>query len=507
MSSAGSHPFGYGQSANNALGMGTPTLQQTPRSLTGQQFPSRSTGNGSHVQGHVTPTSSGMPNFSQCLPNSIPPQQPSPNRYSSQSFGAKEERNILMGTRALPSQRTLTQDMKRIVGIGPLGGNMPSSDDSFSKRDRSSMFNVGVNSLAAMANRTGFSQNSRGFPLQGLMNNSMQPNNFSSSPGLMNNNMQSYNFSTSPALDLSEFPSLTNRSSQENSSANMSHNPMAGRPPYVGMVKQPTNESNEFQIHSEDFPALPGSQTQESNQENVNKTTSGRCLETSKDSNHFSNDKSSVTQKRGIQTSKDGRVTNIPPGMVTDQFGMVGLLTFIRAAESEPKLVSLALGSDLTTLGLNLNTTENLYPNFSGPWAEHPCRPQDIDYHVPAEYLVNQSIRDKLAPVKLNRYGEDLLFYLFYMFSGDVLQIAAAAELYNRDWRFHKDERVWITRVPGMNPTEKCVSFERGMYYFFDADNWRKVAKEFHLDYDRLEDRPNVPPAVSSLAPSQAVLT
>lgn len=29
----------------------------------------------------------------------------------------------------------------------------------------------------------------------------------------------------------------------------------------VGMVKQPTNESNEFQIHSEDFPALPGSQS------------------------------------------------------------------------------------------------------------------------------------------------------------------------------------------------------------------------------------------------------
>lgn len=52
-----------------------------------------------------------------------------------------------------------------------------------------------------------------------------------------------------------------------------------------------------------------------------------------------------------------------------------------------------------------------------------------LDYHVPTEYLVNQNIRDKLAPVKLNRYGEDLLFYLFYMFSGDVLQVAAAAEL------------------------------------------------------------------------------
>ena len=108
-------------------------------------------------------------------------------------------------------------------------------------------------------------------------------------------------------------------------------------------------------------------------------------------------------QKKGIQTSPDGMVKNIPPTMVTDQFGMIGLLTFIRAAETDPNLVSLALGADLTTLGLNLNSESNLYPTFGGPWADTPCRPQDIDYHVPHEYLTNQAIRDKLAPVKLNR--------------------------------------------------------------------------------------------------------
>jgi CCR4-NOT transcription complex subunit 2 len=36
--------------------------------------------------------------------------------------------------------------------------------------------------------------------------------------------------------------------------------------------------------------------------------------------------------------------------MVTDQFGMIGLLTFIRAAETDPNLVSLALGADLVTI-------------------------------------------------------------------------------------------------------------------------------------------------------------
>ena len=88
-----------------------------------------------------------------------------------------------------------------------------------------------------------------------------------------------------------------------------------------------------------------------------------------------------------------GRVTNIPQSMVTDQFGMIGLLTFIRAAETDPNLVSLALGADLTTLGLNLNSEVNLYPTFGGPWAETPCRPQDIDFHVPYEYLTNTTIR------------------------------------------------------------------------------------------------------------------
>lgn len=69
-----------------------------------------------------------------------------------------------------------------------------------------------------------------------------------------------------------------------------------------------------------------------------------------------------------------GKVTNIPATMVNNQFGMVGLLTFIRAAESDPNLVSLAMGQDLTALGLNLNSTENLYPSFGGPFADQPLR-------------------------------------------------------------------------------------------------------------------------------------
>lgn len=55
--------------------------------------------------------------------------------------------------------------------------------------------------------------------------------------------------------------------------------------------------------------------------------------------------------------------------------------------------------------------------------------------------------------------------------------ISVCVSRFNRDWRYHKEERVWITRAPGMEPTLKTNAYERGTYYFFDCLNWRKVAK------------------------------
>lgn len=56
-------------------------------------------------------------------------------------------------------------------------------------------------------------------------------------------------------------------------------------------------------------------------------------------------------------------------------------------------------------------------------------RPQDIDFHVPPEYLVNVSIREKLS-LSMSKYKDDLLFFLFYTNVGDAMQLAAAVELY-----------------------------------------------------------------------------
>lgn len=72
-------------------------------------------------------------------------------------------------------------------------------------------------------------------------------------------------------------------------------------------------------------------------------------------------------------------------------------------------------------------TISNLHSFFFALFLLH--RPQDIEYHVPPEYLINMSIRDKLSKLTLQKYKDDLLFYLFYTNVGDMMQLAAAAEL------------------------------------------------------------------------------
>lgn len=62
-------------------------------------------------------------------------------------------------------------------------------------------------------------------------------------------------------------------------------------------------------------------------------------------------------------------------------------------------------------------------------------RPQDIDFHVPPEYLVNISIREKLS-LTMSKYKDDLLFFLFYTNVGDAVQLAAAVELYVSPFHF-----------------------------------------------------------------------
>ena len=53
-------------------------------------------------------------------------------------------------------------------------------------------------------------------------------------------------------------------------------------------------------------------------------------------------------------------------------------------------------------------------------------------------------------------------------------QAYAATELYNRDWRYHKDLKLWFTRASRQGSQEA----QKGQYIYFDIQDWKK--KVFH---------------------------
>jgi len=452
--------LGSGQSSPNSglLSTQQQQMQQAQQQAFSQRNPiGQMPNNAMSMQGHPSPSHSPVPSLSS---------------------------NTSSNSKMLPPSRSLSSSSMMPTSSAPLSSNFPGFIGNQLNR------NVGGTVGQNLLNSVGQSVNS----------------DLIGPPGSNNGTGIHLN-----AFD-SDFPALANRSGQNSFSFAIS-----GK-------TNPLDTNQEFQMQNEDFPALPGSNqpqqggesavntaigsigtmpgppipgTQSSSEGKENTASEAYSLGSSyeqilKDGKFLTEKKGPRTSNSGIQTSSSGVITNIPSGMVTDQFGMIGLLTFIRAAETEPNLVTLALGSDLTTLGLNLNSTESLYHTFGSPFSDSTCKPHEIDFYAPPEYLISTSIRDKLAPIKLGRYGEDLLFYLYYTNCGDILQLAAAAELYARDWRYHKDERVWITRFPGMEPQVKMSTYERGTYYYFDPQGWRKVAKEFHVEYDRLEEKPTV---------------
>ena len=170
-----------------------------------------------------------------------------------------------------------------------------------------------------------------------------------------------------------------------------------------------------------------------------------------------------------------------------DRFGLLGLLGVIRM--SDPDVTTLALGTDLTTLGLNLNSPEPLYKTFGSPWSDAPPR-HELELALPACYSVRAPRLRKSAFAK---FQQETLFYVFYSMPGDESQLFAADELVARGWGFHKELKAWLSRVAGTEPVQKTERGERGSFWIFDASAWDRVRKDnFNLQYDQLEARPAV---------------
>lgn len=175
-------------------------------------------------------------------------------------------------------------------------------------------------------------------------------------------------------------------------------------------------------------------------------------------------------------------------GSAVDRFGLLGLLNVIRMSNHD--LTTLALGTDLTTLGLDLNARDNLYRRFASPWAEGPAKGEP-EFTLPPCYVHEAPT---LQPSYFTKFQQGTLFYIFYSMPNDEAQIYAANELYSRGWFYHKELRTWFARVPNMEPLVTTPTYERGSYFFFDANTWELGRKDhFVLQYEMMEKKPQLP--------------
>jgi hypothetical protein len=154
------------------------------------------------------------------------------------------------------------------------------------------------------------------------------------------------------------------------------------------------------------------------------------------------------------------------------QYGLLGLLGLIRMTDRD--LNTLALGTDLTTLGLNLNSSEMLYTSFASPFADNPVNRDP--YHMPESYTIAP-----LTPPAhmLMLVSDETLLYSFYTSPKDMLQLHCARELYKRGWRFHKELQRWLLKIQGPDVMRVTTpAYDRGPYFIYDPATFEKVRND-----------------------------
>jgi len=170
-----------------------------------------------------------------------------------------------------------------------------------------------------------------------------------------------------------------------------------------------------------------------------------------------------------------------------DRWGLLGLLAMIKNAGNDMDQGLTSVGTDLATMGLDMGYSGNLYSTFITPWADqsaaHTVEP---DFHLPGCYNVQPP---PPGPNKAAAFGDETLFFMFYSSPRDALQEVAAQELWNRNWRYHKELRLWITKEAGTPPSQKVPGGEQGTYTFWDPDSWRKDRKDMTVHYADLEEK------------------
>lgn len=185
-----------------------------------------------------------------------------------------------------------------------------------------------------------------------------------------------------------------------------------------------------------------------------------------------------VTFELGSPTNETTSNVEAKPSGSTIQgaFGMLGLAKKLRSINQNPLLFGNNVAHNIS------GTADSI---FTGPIQEARLTPQEMSYKLPLNYLFNVNM--SLQEPKIEEMHDELLFFFFYTYAGDMMQMLAAAELAERGWRYHKFEHFWVIRQAD-NPNYLYHGFrEFGEYNYFNMWQWKILPRHFYLDPEILE--------------------
>ncbi|KAL7725979.1 hypothetical protein ACLKA6_016394 [Drosophila palustris] len=176
-------------------------------------------------------------------------------------------------------------------------------------------------------------------------------------------------------------------------------------------------------------------------------------------------------------------------GGIEGAYGLAGLANNLRAAQQHPHLLTQIFGHDAAALNVDAHfcacEANKLHASFAGPLHGGRCAPHEVNYEVPAHY--RRAGGQDLTQPKVEQMQAELLFFFFYTYPGDMMQMLAAAELADRGWRFHIYERLWIRRQPDNPDYVKRGYQESGEYNYFNMVHWKILPRHFELQPEQLE--------------------
>lgn len=164
-------------------------------------------------------------------------------------------------------------------------------------------------------------------------------------------------------------------------------------------------------------------------------------------------------------------------------YGLSGLASTLKAAQQNPHLFSEIFGHEAAGLNVDAHCcaceANKLHACFAGPLEGGRCAPHEVNYDIPLYYRRNNE--RELPQPKIEQMEVELLFFFFYTYPGDMMQMLAAAELAERGWRFHIYERLWIRRQADNPHYVVCDYQECGEYNYFNMVHWKILARHFDL--------------------------